>query len=457
MIDSSRRSILTAGALWGAILLWQIGVVGKFTGGLADVTAELKREAVQGWEKYVRLQSMADCVLVTSKAYPTIFDMATESASLLGITPPNVFVRTDPVPNAYTYGAEYPFVIINSGLIDLLTDDELTTVVAHECGHIKAHHVLYLEVADFVTYSAAQLGLAALPLTALSLALREWERKSELTADRAAFLCTQNLGLVFSMLMKLAGGASRLYRHAGRQRRPRHGALGRQTHGGGHEPLVDRGAGLAWTTFPLMDGQFIPQVATEREAFHVAHRLLDKVCEVTERYLEAQVRAGAQAIQIFDSWAGLASRADWRALSLPYVQRVVARLRPTGVPLIYFGLNAAHLYEDIRETGVDVVGVDWRTELHEASRRLGPGFAVQGNLDPTVLLTTPERIAARARERRLYVEFDLVDRWVRQHGETEVRRAPVQIREHSRAETDEREHVRPRIRRIEDEEVVDAD
>ena len=80
------------------------------------------------------------------------------------------------------------------------------------------------------------------------------------------------------------------------------------------------------------------------------------------------------------------------------MQRLVARLRPLGVPLIYFGLNAAHLYEDIRETGADVVGVDWRTELAEASRRLGPSFALQGNLDPTVLLTTPERIAAKARE-----------------------------------------------------------
>jgi uroporphyrinogen decarboxylase len=130
----------------------------------------------------------------------------------------------------------------------------------------------------------------------------------------------------------------------------------------------------------------------------LAHRLLDKVGEVTERYLEAQVRAGAQAIQVFDSWAGLAGRADWRGFSLPYVQRLVARLRPSGVPLIYFGLNAAHLYEDIRETGVDVVGVDWRTELAEASRRLGPSFALQGNLDPTVLLTPPERIAAKARE-----------------------------------------------------------
>jgi uroporphyrinogen decarboxylase len=129
-----------------------------------------------------------------------------------------------------------------------------------------------------------------------------------------------------------------------------------------------------------------------------AHRLLDKVCEVTERYLEAQVRAGAQAIQFFDSWAGLVGRADWRGFSLPYVQRLVARLRPAGVPLIYFGLNAAHLYEDIRETGVDVVGVDWRTEMADASRRLGPSFAVQGNLDPTVLLTSPERIAAKARE-----------------------------------------------------------
>jgi len=170
----------------------------------------------------------------------------------------------------------------------------------------------------------------------------------------------------------------------------------------GRVPLIGFAAAPFTLAAYLVEGGGSQGFEHWRRLFHgdpdLAHRLLDKVTQVTERYLEAQVRAGAQAIQIFDSWAGLAGRADWRAFSLPYVQRLVARLRPTGVPLIYFGLNAAHLYEDIKETGVDVVGVDWRTELHEASRRLGPGFAVQGNLDPTVLLTTPERVAAKARE-----------------------------------------------------------
>jgi len=170
----------------------------------------------------------------------------------------------------------------------------------------------------------------------------------------------------------------------------------------GRVPLIGFAAAPFTLAAYLVEGGGSQGFEHWRRLFHgdpdLAHRLLDKVTQVTERYLEAQVRAGAQAIQIFDSWAGLAGRADWRAFSLPYVQRVVARLRPTGVPLIYFGLNAAHLYEDIRETGVDVVGVDWRTDLQEASRRLGPAFAVQGNLDPTVLLTTPERVAAKARE-----------------------------------------------------------
>ena len=170
----------------------------------------------------------------------------------------------------------------------------------------------------------------------------------------------------------------------------------------GRVPLIGFAAAPFTLAAYLVQGESSQGFEHWRALLHgepaTAHRLLDKLTTVTERYLEAQVRAGAQAIQIFDSWAGLASRADWRGTSLPYVQRIVARLRPLDVPLIYFGLNAAHLYEDIRETGVDVVGVDWRTDLAEASRRLGPDFAVQGNLDPAVLLTTPERVAARARE-----------------------------------------------------------
>jgi len=124
----------------------------------------------------------------------------------------------------------------------------------------------------------------------------------------------------------------------------------------------------------------------------LAHRLLDKATRTIERYLEAQVRAGAQAIQIFDTWAGLLGPADFREFALRYARRILDALRGSGVPRIYFALNAAHLYTEIRQCGADVVGVDWRTPLDEASRLLGSDYAVQGNLDPCVLLSSPETI-----------------------------------------------------------------
>ena len=129
-----------------------------------------------------------------------------------------------------------------------------------------------------------------------------------------------------------------------------------------------------------------------------AHRLLDKITTVTEKYLAAQIRAGAQAIQLFDSWAGLLDRKEYREFGLRYVTRVLESLRPHGVPLIYFALNATHLLPDVAKCGADVIGVDWRLDLVEASRLLERPFVLQGNLDPCVLLAPPEVIERRAAE-----------------------------------------------------------
>lgn len=129
-----------------------------------------------------------------------------------------------------------------------------------------------------------------------------------------------------------------------------------------------------------------------------AHALLDKIATITERYLREQIRAGARAVQLFDSWAGLLGAPEYRAFSLPYAARVLRALEDTGVPRIYFALDAAHLYGDIRECGADVVGVDWRTPLTDASKALGDAFVLQGNLDPVVLLTSPEVVRERAAE-----------------------------------------------------------
>jgi Zn-dependent protease with chaperone function len=161
-----------------------------------------------GIEKMERVRLMSDAIKVTPGTYAGIFEMTADAASRLGIPHPDVFVtRGD--PNASTSGAEYPFVVVTTGLRELLDDDELYAILSHECGHIKAGHVLYLQAARFVAQSAAVLGLAGLPLEAVSLALLQWTRKAEFTADRAALLCGQNPEILQSTLMKLAGGAGR--------------------------------------------------------------------------------------------------------------------------------------------------------------------------------------------------------------------------------------------------------
>jgi uroporphyrinogen decarboxylase len=127
----------------------------------------------------------------------------------------------------------------------------------------------------------------------------------------------------------------------------------------------------------------------------LAHRLFETLTEVTIAYLRGQVEAGAQAIQLFDSWAGLLDRKLFREFGLRYARRVLDALRPAGVPMIYFALNSGHLLEELGESGADVIGVDWRTELSVAAERVGGEFAYQGNLDPCALMAKPADIDAR--------------------------------------------------------------
>jgi len=126
--------------------------------------------------------------------------------------------------------------------------------------------------------------------------------------------------------------------------------------------------------------------------------LLDKLADAMGDYLTLQIRAGAQAVQIFDSWAGLLSPEDYRAFALPAVRRVIAALEPQVVPIIYFAVGAGHLLEDAARSGADVLGVCWRTPLGEARRRSGGRVALQGNLDPHVLLGPPQVVRSRTRE-----------------------------------------------------------
>jgi uroporphyrinogen decarboxylase len=124
-----------------------------------------------------------------------------------------------------------------------------------------------------------------------------------------------------------------------------------------------------------------------------ATRLLDRIGETTTRYLEAQAEAGAQALMIFDSWAGLLAPADYRRFALPPVQKIIAAVRSHDVPIIYFPNQGATLMAAARESGADVMGVDWRLPLSEARSVLGPDVAVQGNLDPAALFAPRDELA----------------------------------------------------------------
>ncbi|MCC6217629.1 MAG: uroporphyrinogen decarboxylase [Polyangiaceae bacterium] len=123
--------------------------------------------------------------------------------------------------------------------------------------------------------------------------------------------------------------------------------------------------------------------------------LLAKLAEVVRRYLRAQVAAGAQAVQLFDSWVGQLAPDDYERFVAPHSRHVLADLASTGVPVLHFGTGTATLLEAMRDAGGTVIGVDWRTPLDQARRRLGASVPLQGNLDPLLLFAPRELLAER--------------------------------------------------------------
>jgi len=128
------------------------------------------------------------------------------------------------------------------------------------------------------------------------------------------------------------------------------------------------------------------------------NELLTRLTDITLTFLQVQVAAGASAIQLFDSWVGSVSPDDYRRSVLPHCKRIFDALAVSGVPRIHFGVGTGELIGLLGEAGADVVGVDWRVPLDEAVRRVEPGKALQGNLDPAVLLAPWEVIESRARD-----------------------------------------------------------
>jgi uroporphyrinogen decarboxylase len=126
------------------------------------------------------------------------------------------------------------------------------------------------------------------------------------------------------------------------------------------------------------------------------HRLCDMLSSIVGEYMKSQIEAGVQAIQIFDSWAGALNSADYREFVLPHTRKIFDAVGNMGVPTIHFGTGTAAILGDMREAGGDVIGADWRIPLDEAWQRIGYDRAIQGNLDPTLLLAPLDRLLAGA-------------------------------------------------------------
>ena len=126
------------------------------------------------------------------------------------------------------------------------------------------------------------------------------------------------------------------------------------------------------------------------------HQLMTKLTETIIRYITAQVRAGVDAVQIFDSWVGCLNPTDYRKFVLPYMRQLFERTAPLGVPRILFGTGTATLLPMMRQVGSEVIGLDWRLPLDEAWQTLDFAVAVQGNLDPAVLLADWQVVKGRA-------------------------------------------------------------
>jgi uroporphyrinogen decarboxylase len=126
------------------------------------------------------------------------------------------------------------------------------------------------------------------------------------------------------------------------------------------------------------------------------HALLERIATISAAYLRVQIEAGASVVQLFDSWAGALSAADYATFVQPHSARVLAEIAPLGVPRIHFGVGTGELLGLMGDAGAEVVGVDWRVPLHEAARRVGPERALQGNLDPALLFAPFEVVEREA-------------------------------------------------------------
>ena len=162
-------------------------------------------------ERVAYIQNVAQTVRATRNQCPQLYAQLHEACAVLDVREPELYVAQHPVPNAATSGHDHPYIIITTGLLDLLSEDEVLAVIAHELGHIKSGHVLYKTMARGMSFLLTivgdlTLGIGRLVGRTLEATLLEWDRQSEFTADRSSLVVVQNPQVMLSLMMKLAGG-----------------------------------------------------------------------------------------------------------------------------------------------------------------------------------------------------------------------------------------------------------
>jgi Zn-dependent protease with chaperone function len=165
-------------------------------------------------EQFFYLDNISSSILVGPEQLPDLYHSLQEACQVLDLEPPQLYVRQNPQPNAYTFAmrGKQPFIVMHTSLIDLLTPDEIQAVIAHELGHLKCDHGVYLTLANILVLAAGQLPgpWATLLTQGLQDQMMNWVRCAEFSCDRAALLATQDPRITMSVMMKLCGGSPRL-------------------------------------------------------------------------------------------------------------------------------------------------------------------------------------------------------------------------------------------------------
>jgi uroporphyrinogen decarboxylase len=167
-------------------------------------------------------------------------------------------------------------------------------------------------------------------------------------------------------------------------------------------PLIGfSGAPFTLATYMIEGGTSKNFLHTKKMMFQhsmIFNYLMEKLTVTVTSYLSAQIKAGAQAVQLFDTWAGMLAPPDYKEFVLPYVKKAISELKKEGVPIIYFINDCAGILKEVKKSGADVIGIDWRIDLGDAINSLGKKVVIQGNLDPCALFLPKEKLEERVKD-----------------------------------------------------------